>query len=254
MKSTGISLQRAMASLGIFIGILGITTFFFSNNVIPWGEYNSYNLRKNIAKLKPAMVIAPGQFNEVGNYNIKVDKKSGERGQDLENVIIHKRTGSVIGNYTTIISKTGKLIGNEESNVLKLILNDGYFYDDTPPKKVKERNKNPFNKSTFKQYTINVDLSQHNNFDLEEKNVTDKYNMLNISDLNYTIDSLATETQKEYTEFSTNLYNRSNIEQLDVGITPREKRNDSTFNGSVLELFNTRKKSSASGFGLEQCK
>ena len=242
MKSTGISLQRAMASLGIFIGILGITTFFFSNNVIPWGEYNSYNLRKNIAKLKPAMVIAPGQFNEVGNYNIKVDSKSGERGQDLKNVIIHKRAGSVIGNYTTIVSKTGKLIGNEESNVLKLILNDGYFYDDTPPKKVKEREKHPFNKSTFKQYTINVDLSQHNNFDLEEKNVTDKYNMLNVSDLNYTIDSLAIETQKEYAEFSTNLYNRSNIEQLNVGITPRAKRKDSTFNGNVLDLFNTRKK------------
>ncbi|MEJ2113875.1 MAG: LptF/LptG family permease, partial [Flavobacteriaceae bacterium] len=64
MKSTGISLQRAMASLSVFIVILGVVTFFFSNNVIPWAEYNSFNLRKNIAKLKPAMAIAEGQFNE----------------------------------------------------------------------------------------------------------------------------------------------------------------------------------------------
>ena len=35
MKSTGISLQRAMMSLSIFIGFLALTTFFFSNNVIP---------------------------------------------------------------------------------------------------------------------------------------------------------------------------------------------------------------------------
>ena len=52
MKSTGISLQRAMSGLGIFIVGLSILTFFFSNNVIPWAEYNSYNLRKNIAKVQ----------------------------------------------------------------------------------------------------------------------------------------------------------------------------------------------------------
>src|SRR5690606_15072008 len=55
MKSTGISLQRAMAGLSIFIVSLAIMVFFFANNVIPWSEYNSYNLRKNIAQLKPAM-------------------------------------------------------------------------------------------------------------------------------------------------------------------------------------------------------
>lgn len=75
MKSTGISLQRAMTGLSIFIVGLGITTFLFANNVIPWAEFNSHNLRKNIATLKPAMVIAEGQFNDVMDYNIKVEKK-----------------------------------------------------------------------------------------------------------------------------------------------------------------------------------
>ena len=70
MKSTGISLMRAMSALSVFVVVLGITTFFFSNNVIPWAEYNSYNLRKNIAKLKPAMALATGQFNQIGTYNI----------------------------------------------------------------------------------------------------------------------------------------------------------------------------------------
>ena len=39
MKSTGISLQRSMRSLSIFIVFLGIVTFIFSNNVIPWAEF-----------------------------------------------------------------------------------------------------------------------------------------------------------------------------------------------------------------------
>ena len=52
MKSTGISLQRAMRSLGVFIFGLSIITFFFANNVIPSAEFNFYNLRRNIAKKK----------------------------------------------------------------------------------------------------------------------------------------------------------------------------------------------------------
>ena len=75
MKSTGISLQRAMRGLSLFIFGLAVVTFFFANNVIPWANYNFYNLRKNIAKTQPAMAIAAGQFNEIADYNIKVDKK-----------------------------------------------------------------------------------------------------------------------------------------------------------------------------------
>ncbi|QRM90753.1 LptF/LptG family permease [Lacinutrix sp. WUR7] len=240
MKSTGISLQRAMTGLGIFIGILGITTFFFSNSVIPWGEYNSYNLRNNIKKLKPAMAIAEGQFNDVGDFNIKVEEKSGLNGKDLKGVVIHKKSSTSRGNKnnTTIVSKTGELIGDDKSSVLKLILHDGYFYDDTPPKKFKDREKHPLVKSAFKTYTFNIDLTEENNQDLDEKNISDKYSMLNVKDLNYTIDSLALENKKVYDEFSENLYNRSQITSLDKGLKPKKY---SIFNGDILSLYDTKK-------------
>jgi lipopolysaccharide export system permease protein len=38
MKSTGISLMRAMSGLSVFVVILGITTFFFANNVYSMGR------------------------------------------------------------------------------------------------------------------------------------------------------------------------------------------------------------------------
>ncbi|WP_417290152.1 LptF/LptG family permease [Corallibacter sp.] len=253
MKSTGISLQRAMTGLSIFILGLAIVTFFFSNNVIPWAEYNSYNLRKNIAKLKPAMVIAEGQFNEIGNkYNIKVAKKSGDRGQFLEDVIIHEKSGSTQGNHTVIISKTGELIGEESSDVLKLILYNGYFYDDTPPKDFKDREKRPMKKSAFDKYVINIDLSEYNVNDLEEKNISDKYNMLNISDLNYSIDSLKVDLKNDYNQLTTNLYNRTNLPVLNHGVNTTKKdtnkkktdslSQDKDYNGAVLDLFATSKK------------
>ena len=117
MKSTGISLQRAMSGLSIFIVILGIVTFFFSNNVIPWSEVNSYNLRKNIAKLKPAMLLAKGQFNDVGTYNLKFSDKHGDRDQYLENVTIHIKGTNGRTNATVIKSKTGELASDKDSNV-----------------------------------------------------------------------------------------------------------------------------------------
>ena len=76
MKSTGISLQRAMRSLSVFILFIGVITFFFLNNVNPVAEYNFHNLRKNISKVKPTMAIAEGQFNQIGRINIKVKNKN----------------------------------------------------------------------------------------------------------------------------------------------------------------------------------
>ncbi|MFL0352826.1 LptF/LptG family permease [Xanthomarina sp. GH4-25] len=240
MKSTGISLQRAMAGLSVFIVVLGITTFFFTNNVIPWAEYNSYNLRKNIAKLKPAMVIAEGQFNEVGSeYNIKVADKSGDRGQFLKEVLIHKKTSKKSGNYTTIYSKTGELIGEEDSDILQLILYDGYFYDDTPPKDYQKRQKKPMTKSSFEKYTINVDLSSLNNIDLEQKDINDKYNMLNIKDLSYTIDTLKIDREKHITELASNLYIRTTLPTLNNGISLKK---DTIYNGAILDLYSNRDK------------
>jgi len=239
MKSTGISLQRAMSGLSIFIVGLAITTFFFSNNVIPWAEYNSYNLRKNIAKVKPAMAIAEGQFNQIGeHFNIKVSKKSGDRGQFLEDVIIHQSEANKIGNFTTIIAKNGELVSEESSNVLKLILFDGYYYNDTPPKDIQERNKEPFLKSAFEKYTMNIDLSKLNEVDLDDKAYDDKYTMLNISDLSKATDSLADARQNTYTDFSTTLYKRTNIETLNLTVDTKQNKE---FTGDVLELFSAKR-------------
>ncbi|WP_246067714.1 LptF/LptG family permease [Changchengzhania lutea] len=251
MKSTGISLQRAMTGLSVFIVLLGVLTFFFSNNVIPWAEYNSFNLRKNIAKLKPAMLLAEGQFNEVGNYNIKFADKSGDRGQFLRDVTIHIKGANGRTNATTIKSKTGELVSKENSNVLQLILFDGNYYNDILPKKMKERKKKPFAKSAFEKYTMNIDLSELNEVDFDEKSYTDKYNMLNISGLGTAIDSLIKKRDSEHENFSKNLYQRSSFSRLITNKktkskiddrTETETEKDSIIADNILDLFDTKKK------------
>ena len=239
MKSTGISLQRAMRSLSIFIVFLGIVTFIFSNNVIPWANFNFYNLRKNIAKVQPALAIAEGQFNEIGDYNIKVEEKSGDRGQYLKNVIIHQKKPKRTGNYTVISSKTGELISSESSNILQLILFDGNYYDEIQSSNPREAVKKPFAKSTFKEYAINVDLEGLNNVDLEDKSYDSRFSMLNIKELNYTIDSLVIDKNKELKDLSKTMYDRTTINELNTNIEPEK---DSIYKGEILDLFPTNTK------------
>ncbi|AUP77532.1 LptF/LptG family permease [Flavivirga eckloniae] len=239
MKSTGISLQRAMSGLSIFIVVLGIITFFFSNNVIPWAELNSYNLRRNIAKLKPAMLLAEGQFNEVGTYNIKFADKHGDRDQYLTDITIHIKGNDGKKNATTIKSKTGELASEKNSNVLKLILLDGNYYTDLSPKKSKDREKKPFAKSTFEKYIINIDLSKLNKVDFDEKSQTDKYNMLSVNGLNKTIDSLAEKRQSDFQTFSKNLHLRSGVSNV---IKTKAVIKDSVYTGAILDIFSPEKK------------
>lgn len=208
MKSAGISLQRIMRGLTVFIVFLSLAAFFFANNVIPFAEYKFINFRKNIAQMKPAMAIAEGQFSDVGLYNIKVEKKSGPNGNNLAGITIHKKVNAYDGSKNVIKAKTGELISNENSNILKLVLNDGYYYEDIVPKKYEERRKIPFAKSMFKKYIINIDLSKLNNTEEDEGQIKDTDNMLNISELIYTIDSLKRDYRKDILSISDNTYLR----------------------------------------------
>lgn len=192
MKSAGISLQRAMGSLIVFIFILGYATFVFADTIIPWSEFKAINLKNNIAKAKPAMAIVEGVFTDLGEYNIKVEKKSGDNDQYLENVVIHKSAKRNRGNFTVIKSENGELYSEENSNILQLILYNGNYYDEVIPKNYEERQRLPYVKSSFDEYTINIDLSDFNNVDFEDESVKHPYKMLNTSELRVQIDSFST--------------------------------------------------------------
>ena len=211
MKSAGISLKRAMRSLTVFILLLSVIAFVFANNVIPFAEYKFINFRRNIAQVKPAMAIAEGQFSEVGNYNIKVEKKSGDNGNLLSDITIHKKSQLGSGSNTVIKAKKGELISNENSNTLKLVLHDGNYYEDIIPKRYEERKNLPFAKSTFGQYVINIDLSKLNSSSQNEEQITNTNTMLTVDELRYTLDSLKKNYKKDILSYTDNIYQRTGI-------------------------------------------
>jgi len=129
IKSSGVSLFRSMRSIIVVNLILCFVMFFIANSLIPFAEFKSYNLRKNLAKVKPALAITEGVFSDVNNINIKVEKKHGPNKNLLENIIIHQNTYNS-KNTLVIIAERGELKSKESSDILQLILNNGKRYDD----------------------------------------------------------------------------------------------------------------------------
>ena len=235
MKSTGISLQRAMRSLTVFILFIAIITFFFSNNVNPVAEYNFHNLRKNISKVKPTMAIAEGQFNQIGQINIKVKNKSGDKGQYLNDVIIHQKKKKV-GNYTVIKSESGEISSSLNSDILQLKLFNGNYYDEVISTDYKQREKKPHLKSYFKEYIININLAEINNVDFDDKDDVNRYTMLSITDLDITIDSLLIKRKEDFKLISSKMHNRSNALVLNDNV--KTKIVDTIYKGkNFYDLF-----------------
>jgi len=224
MKSAGISLQRAMKSLIIFILILGAVTFYFANTVIPYAEGKVLNMRKNIAQVKPSMAIVEGAFNTIGNINIKVANKSGPNGRDLDDVIIHKKSEGRIGNYTVIKANNGVLESAENSNALSLILFDGNYYDEVPTKTYREKLKSPFVKSAFKKYVLNIDLSSFNDVDLEDESLKHPYKMLNTSELRIQLDSFSRDYNRGVSSYNKIIKQRSGFQKT-MNLTQTKDQN-----------------------------
>jgi lipopolysaccharide export system permease protein len=243
MKSSGISLQRAMRSIIIFILFLSIATFYFANNIIPQAEYKSFNLRRNIAKVKPALAIAEGIFNNIGDINIKVDKKYGNNDNFLQNVILHKKSMTGV-NKTVIKAKSGELVSNEDSDILQLILKDGNYYEDVTLSSRKNEENYPHAKANFKTYIMNVDLRELNKINMEEERNISTYKMFNVKELSYSIDSITKENIKNITSFGENLYDRTEITTAENAITT-EKLDTITLSSTkdIIENFESRRKS-----------
>jgi lipopolysaccharide export system permease protein len=187
------------------------------------------------------MAIAEGQFSDVGDYNIKVNKKSGDNGSVLTGVTIHKKSSVGDGSKTVIKAKDGKLVSSETSSILQLILNDGNYYEDLVPKQYEDRIKMPFAKSAFKKYTLNIDLSQLNKVDVDENNIANTNTMLTINELSYTLDSLHKNLKSEIVSNSENINSRTGI--TSKNIAPKTvKEKEKPLPADILALYTNKQK------------
>lgn len=240
MKSTGISLIRCMAGLFLLHTMIGIGSYFFSNHIITYGELKSYNLRRNLAKLKPAIAIREGIFNDLGQMNIKVKRKYGEENRLLEDVIIHEKTEDY-KNRIVIKAKRGELKSKTTDATLQLVLYDGNRYEEIIGKNYQDKMRLPHAKVHFEEYVMNIDLSKFNNIDLSEESYTSTYRMQKVNQLQVSIDTLQRYFEEQKTVFGNNFIKKNYSSQIKT-VEREEYVPDSLVTANILNVVKTETK------------
>lgn len=214
LKSAGVSLTRSMRSVFVVSILLSGIAFYVANTVVPYAEFKTYNLRKNLAKIKPALAISEGVFNDLGKSNIKVKEKYGPNDRFLTDVIIHQKTADM-RNSIVVKSDEGELKNADFSDGIQLVLTNGNRYEELKPKRA-DRNKKryPHSRVSFGTYTMNIDLRDFNNVDLDEAKYTNTYKMQDIDRLSFSIDSLENIFTNDKESYAKTTYVRTGVKSI----------------------------------------
>ena len=262
LKASGISLKRIMKPVIFLTLLFSLINFLFLNNIFPKAAFKSKNLLVNMQKKKPALALIPGRFNsDIPGYLIRFDDKYGKNKNKLKNILIYDLTAHK-GNVKSITAKDGEITTQEGSKYMTFILHNGYYTEDVG-KKVNSivKNRMPFTKSNFKDYTVNIDISALDNVDLEEERYKKDYEMLSIKQLNYYLDSL----KKPFDNFidvkannfyvkieAKNLYTKEEDKQSFLSDTILNNFNDNLKLGIIRDAKNLAKRSLANTEAFEK--
>ena len=194
IKSAGIGLLRFMRPLLIIAILLSGMAFLFNNNVIPIANLKMKTLHTDLVNKKPAFDLKEGQFyNTIPGYSIKVAKKIDD--SILNQIIIYEAGGSLQDNL--IIAESGVMRVAADKRSLEFTLRNGWRY---------QENGNRANPNTefirlgFKEYKKVLDLSALAFNPTSDSVFKDRYEMLTITQLNKSIDSL----EKGFNKFQSN--------------------------------------------------
>lgn len=199
IKSSGISLQKMMRPLVVFIIMVSSGAFYFSNYILPKANLQFYSLLSDVRNKKPAVAISEGVFNSnIGNFVIKVGKKNPD-GIGIEDVIIYDHSKKS-GNTNVTVAKSGRMEMNEDKTFLILTLEDGVNYDENTSQR-SPYDKYPQQVTSFSKEIQRIDLSEFSFKKSDNSFRRNNYQMLNVQQLVYFEDSLLTDWDTTLTRF-----------------------------------------------------
>lgn len=187
IKSTGISLQRAMMPLILTVIMLSMGAFLFSDYMLPVAHLKMGSLLYDVRNQKAAFLINEGIFNtSIPGYAIRVKKKDPD--QTLHDVLIYERNTSS-GNVNTLMAKEGQMFITDDDQLLVLKLKNGKRYEETPGTSGNYNPRQRLMRTEFKETEQRFDLSGFKLRRTDEELFKSNYAMLNLKQLNFYRDS-----------------------------------------------------------------
>lgn len=224
-KSSGVSLLRIMGSLFAFVIMLAVFAFFFSNYILPKANLKYGVLLHTITKKSPAFNINEGSFyNGISGYSIKAQNKSAD-GTTLYDLMIYDHTKNK-GNTNIIIAEEAVMQTMNNGKYLKFYLKNGEQYDELQAKPIpRGEDKFEHTRTKFKSYAKVFDMSNFEMKQISEELFKKNYQMLNINQLAFFIDSIDVQVDKRSTILQKHLnrYAKLELDTMDRSDSPIEK-------------------------------
>ncbi len=189
IKSSGVSLLRAMRPMFVISVIMAFSAFYTANYFIPKANLSWGALLYDVTQKKPAMNIVDNVFfKDIDGYAIRVGKKHDDN-QTIEDVIIYVDDRRHTGNNNILIAKKGKMTISEDKHFMNLHLEKGKRYQELV-NDPKYHESMPHNTMEFETYDMTIDLSELQFNRTDKERFSEDHRMLNVAQLNSRIDSL----------------------------------------------------------------
>lgn len=204
LKASGLSVYRILRPLTVIVVFIALGTFYFSNYIIPRANYKWHSIIWDIQEKKMTSFLTPGSYTqEINGFSIKIGSGTNNSFKDI---IIHDRRDQDV--LKTIVADSGEFYRSTNGKVLFFKLFDGNVIEElrkSPNYMNNDRKLNkrtfPSRKSDFMTATYKMDMSGFDFKRSREDLFKDDYEMLNVFQIDETVDSL----RKNYDELSKSL-------------------------------------------------
>ena len=215
LKSSGMSLNKIMRPLTMLIIITAGFTFYFANYVIPVANLKWHSLIYDIQNTKLSTIITPGVYTtELEGYAIKVKEGNDSLFKDI---IIHDH--SIPTEFKTVKAKEARLYRSKNGRYLFFDLKHGTIFEELDiqsPIYLADGKQDPQMKSTrpsrattFERASYKMNVTGFTLNRSEEDIFTDKFEMLNVFQINAATDSLKNKRKKIKASFVDGIMNNS---------------------------------------------
>jgi lipopolysaccharide export system permease protein len=156
IKSSGISLLRALLPIGVFVVLLTILAFLSNNYLVPKVNLKTFSLLYDIRMKSPSFDIKEGVFyNGIPNHSIKVNQKVDD--VRLKDIIIYQHLDGQ-WNSNVILADSGRMEPFFNSSYMSLTLYHGYNYKESKVQRGIHEKPTDFSRTKFSENQIIFNL------------------------------------------------------------------------------------------------
>lgn len=188
IKSSGISLTRALLPIGIFTVLLTFLAFLSNNYLVPKVNLKTFSLLYDIRMKTPALDIKEGVFyDQIEGNSIKVNQKVGDTG--LRDIIIYSHVKGQ-GNLQVTLADSGRMETFNNDTFMKLTLYNGWNYEEERATRGISEAPVAFSRTKFDQNVMVFDLSTFQMSRTPEEQWSTNRAIKNISEIKVGLDSI----------------------------------------------------------------